>query len=98
MSEDLKIFRGPLGPLFICVLFCDYAASQMPDKQVYGLIILPDHVRLWRNGRRAALRSLWEKSRGSSSLLDRTINWSFLMGLSLAAPQNMGKADLFVDE
>ncbi len=49
-------------------------------------------------GRRAALRSLWEQSRGSSSLLDRTINCSFLMGLSLAAPQNKGKGDLFVDE
>jgi hypothetical protein len=29
-------------------------------------------VRSWRNGRRAALRSLWGNTRGSSSLLDRT--------------------------
>src|SRR6056300_849833 len=29
-------------------------------------------VRLWRNGRRAALRSLWGKTRGGSSPLSRT--------------------------
>ena len=38
---------------------------------------MPLDVRSWRNGRRAALRSLWGKTRGSSSLLDRTI--SFLL-------------------
>ena len=35
------------------------------------------NVRPWRNGRRAALRSLWGKTRGSSSLLGRTISISF---------------------
>src|SRR5579875_1233004 len=29
-------------------------------------------MRSWRNGRRASLRCLWGKPRGSSSLLDRT--------------------------
>src|SRR4051794_7144886 len=40
-------------------------------------------------GRRAALRSLWPKGRGSSSLLDRTIDWTTLydpvFGTSAAA-------------
>ena len=43
-----------------------------PDPFANGSGLPADGVRSWRNGRRATLRSLWAKARGSSSLLDRT--------------------------
>ncbi len=42
---------------------------------------IPASMRSWRNGRRASLRCLWGKPRGSSSLLDRT-NYLFFENLA----------------
>ena len=44
-------------------------ASQDAKPWIYAPYL---NVRPWRNGRRAALRSLWGNTRGSSSLLGRT--------------------------
>src|SRR6056300_659171 len=40
--------------------------------QTLRYCVYQTQVRLWRNGRRAALRSLWGKTRGGSSPLSRT--------------------------
>ena len=49
------------------------------------MTVKPITVRPWRNGRRAALRSLWGKTRGSSSLLGRTITFIILLNTHVAS-------------
>src|SRR6056300_1939565 len=51
---------------------CERIKFPLHTIQTLRYCVYQTQVRLWRNGRRAALRSLWGNSRGGSSPLSRT--------------------------
>ena len=79
---------GMPGPLLLP--FCHRDPNGRSRLPAQGGSAIPPRRRMrsWRNGRRASLRCLWGKPRGSSSLLDRILTWS--SGFASGSPRPRG--------
>ncbi len=83
--------------MYELMLFCSKLPLEVSRRPRYCVPTIHG-VRSWRNGRRAALRSLWGNTRESSSLSDRTTYLKIYFYLHVLNAYLNVLTDIFTDK